>query len=65
MSPQLTDVPNTKSGVYDAWCDGTISDEQARSFFGSEWSDVLQLADVENILASQPEVETDESDLFY
>lgn len=65
MSPQLTDVPNTKPGVYDAWRDGAISNEQAQNFFGPEWGDVLQLADVENILASQPEVETDESDLFY
>ncbi|WP_152420449.1 hypothetical protein [Halococcus thailandensis] len=65
MSSQLTDVPNTKSGVYDAWRNGTISDEQARRFFGPKWEDVLQLADVEDILASQPEVDADESDLFY
>lgn len=61
---QATKIPNTKPEVYKAFRAGNITEEDAREFFGSEWDDVQQLSNVEDILRSQPEPEVDKSEIY-
>jgi len=48
---------------YWAWREGRLSDKEAREFFDDEWEDVQKMADVQDILAHQPEPALDD-DLF-
>ncbi|MFC7081903.1 hypothetical protein [Halorussus caseinilyticus] len=61
---QTTELPDTKPEVYDALRAGDITEEEARRFFGSEWDDVRQLSNVEDVLRSQPEPEVESDELY-
>jgi hypothetical protein len=50
--------------VYEAYCNGEITESAAKEFFGDEWEDVCQLERVESILSTQPDPDTDSDDLF-
>jgi len=61
---QATTPPTTKPEAYNAYRNGNLTESEAREFFGDEWEDVLQLEQVESILDSQPDPDTDSEDLF-
>lgn len=50
--------------AYKAYRAGELSEEQASDFFGVKWEDVKQLERIENILSSQPEMDTSAGLLF-
>ena len=49
---------------YRTWREERVSDEEAREFFEDEWGDVQTMADVQDILAGQPEPDLDRDDLL-
>jgi hypothetical protein len=59
-----TNHSTPKPEVYEAYCNGEITESAAKEFFGDEWEDVCQLERVESILSTQPDPDTDSDDLF-